>query len=66
MKKYLDTRIKDVLKEYPALAGVLEEFDINCYRCKGHCFLKDIFEEHNLSMEQEMDLKNKVLAIIPE
>jgi hypothetical protein len=50
MKRFLNTGIKQVLKEYPNLAPILAEYDINCYKCNGNCLFKDIFEEHNLSM----------------
>lgn len=65
MKKYLKSGIKEVLKEYPALAPILAEYNIDCYRCNGNCFFKDIFEWHNLSMQQEMDIKAKIDRIIP-
>ena len=65
MKKYLDMGIKQVLKEFPQLAPILAEYDINCYKCNGNCLFKDIFEEHNLSMKQEMEMKNKIANAIP-
>jgi hypothetical protein len=64
MKRYLNTGIKEVLKEYPDLAPILAEYDINCYTCNGNCLFKDIFEEHNLSMKEEMELKIKIAGII--
>lgn len=64
MKQYLNTGIKEVLKKYPGLAPILAEYDINCYKCDGNCLFKDIFEEHNLSMKQEMELKTKMAGII--
>lgn len=66
MKKYLNDGIKKVLKKYPQLAPHLAEYDINCYKCDGNCLLKDICEEHNLSMKDEMALKRKMNAIISE
>lgn len=66
MKKYLNVGIKEVLKEYPQLAPILAEYDINCYKCNGNCLTRDIFEEHNLSMKEEMELKSKMRAIIPD
>lgn len=66
MKRYLNIGIKQVLKKYPALAPILAEYDINCYKCNGNCLLKDIFEEHNLSMKEEMELKSQMLKIIPD
>lgn len=64
MKQYLNIGIKEVLKKYPALAPTLSEYDINCYKCDGNCLFKDIFEEHNLSMKQEMVLKTRMAEII--
>ena len=60
MKQKLNIGIKQVLKEYPSLAPILEEYDINCATCNGNCLLKDIFDEHNLSMKEEMKLKAKM------
>ena len=65
MKRFLNKGIKEVLKEYPQLAPILAEYDINCYKCDGNCLFKDIFEEHNLSMKEEMELKGKMSKIIP-
>lgn len=64
MKQYLHIGIKEVLKKYPKLAPILSEYDINCYTCNGNCLFKDIFEEHNLSMKQEMELKTKMAGVI--
>lgn len=64
MKQYLNMGIKEVLKKYPKLAPILAEYDINCYKCNGNCLFKDIFEEHNLSMKEEMELKIKMAKII--
>ncbi len=64
MKQYLKKGIKQVLKKYPQLAPVLADYDIDCYKCNGNCLMKDIFEEHNLSMMQEMELKTRMMEII--
>ena len=66
MKQYLYKGIKEVLKVYPELAPILGEYDINCYKCNGNCLFKNIFEEHNLSMKQEMEIKIKIAQIIPK
>ena len=66
MKLHLKTGIKDVLKKYPGLAPILADYDINCYKCDGNCLMKDIFEEHNLSMKEEMELKKKISREISE
>jgi hypothetical protein len=64
MKQYLDTEIKQVIKKYPSLGPILKEYDINCATCNGNCLFKDIFEEHNLSMKEEMELVAKISKII--
>lgn len=64
MKKYLNTGIKEVLKIYPQLTPILAEYEINCATCNGNCLLKDIFEEHNLSMKEEIELKGKMAKIV--
>ena len=64
MEKYLNIGIKEVLKKFPELAPILKEYDINCHSCDGNCLFKDIFEEHNLSMKQEMELISRISKII--
>jgi iron-sulfur cluster repair protein YtfE (RIC family) len=64
MKKYLNTGIKQVIEKFPELAPILKEYDINCATCNGNCLLKDIFEEHSLSMKQEMELKQRMSMVI--
>jgi hypothetical protein len=66
MKKYLNTGIKQVIDKFPALTPLLKEYDINCAVCNGNCLLKDIFEEHSLSMKQEMELKHRMSKVISE
>jgi len=60
MKKHFTRGIKQVLADFPQLAPILAEYDINCYKCNGNCLTKDIFEEHNLSMKEEMEIKTKM------
>ncbi len=57
-------RIKEVLSEKPELAEVLKEYDINCYSCSGNCVMKNVTEEHNLSMKEEMDFSEKVGKVL--
>jgi hypothetical protein len=64
MKHYLNTGIKEVIKEFPSLALILKEYDINCATCSGNCLTKNIFEEHNLSMKDEMELKRKMSRVL--
>jgi hypothetical protein len=65
MKKNLKTGIKEVIKKYPELSSILGEYDINCATCNGNCLMKDIFEEHNLSMKKEIELKREMMETIP-
>ena len=65
MKQYLNIGVKQVIEKFPVLASILKEYDINCATCNGNCLFKDIFEEHNLSMKEEMELKSKISHIIP-
>ena len=64
MKKYSNIGIKEVLKKFPSLAPILKDYDINCHQCDGNCLTKNIFEEHNLSMKEEMELISKMSKII--
>jgi iron-sulfur cluster repair protein YtfE (RIC family) len=65
MKRYLNKRIKEIVKEIPGLTSILKKYDISCATCtSGNCFLKDIFEEHNLSMKEEMELVSRISKII--
>ena len=64
MNQYLNTGIKEVIKEFPSLAPILKEYDINCAACNGNCLTKNIFEEHNLSMKDEMELKKKISQVL--
>lgn len=64
MDKYMNTGIKEVIKEFPQLGPLLKEYGINCAVCNGNCLLKNIFEEHNLSMKEEMELATKMQQVI--
>jgi iron-sulfur cluster repair protein YtfE (RIC family) len=66
MEKYINKPVKDVIKKYPTLAQILEVYDIHCYKCNGNCLLKDIFEEHNLSMKEEMQLVAEISHVLSQ
>ena len=45
MQEYLDKNIKDVIREFPQVAGVLSRYDIGCVTCGlCTCLFKDIVE----------------------
>ncbi|MGD2087191.1 MAG: hypothetical protein PVH61_13490 [Candidatus Aminicenantes bacterium] len=64
MEKYLNTGIKQVISKFPALTPILKKYDINCAECNGNCLLKNIFEEHNLSMKEEMELISRISEVM--
>ncbi|MCU0284947.1 MAG: hypothetical protein MUF15_00985 [Acidobacteria bacterium] len=64
MNKYLNKGIKEVIGIFPELGPILKEYDINCSTCNGNCLFKNIFEEHNLSMKEEMELIARIAKVI--
>lgn len=65
MTEILNQGIKDVLKSYPAVEAVLAGYNIGCTTCGlGTCLLKDIVEIHNLSVEQETLLMERIAGIV--
>jgi iron-sulfur cluster repair protein YtfE (RIC family) len=66
MENFRNRRIKDVLREKPELAEVLKKYDINCHSCTGNCITKDVTEEHNLSMKEEIDFDKNVSKVLLE
>ena len=54
MDKYLNTGVKDVIREFPAVGEILEEYGIGCVPCTaGSCLLKDVVEIHRLAPDAE-------------
>jgi hemerythrin-like domain-containing protein len=66
MEKYLNTGIKAVISEFPAVADILsDEYGIACVACSdGTCLLKDVVGIHNLTQRQEVELLLKIEKII--
>lgn len=65
MQEYLNTPIKEVIKRFPKTADILNEYNIGCVPCNvGSCLLKDIVEIHNLSIEHERELMEKLAKVI--
>ena len=65
MQEHLDRNVKEVVRDYPAVAGVLESHGIGCVTCGlGTCQLKDIIEIHALDAEAEAALMSGIAGII--
>ncbi|MBI3991517.1 MAG: hemerythrin domain-containing protein [Candidatus Omnitrophica bacterium] len=65
MEKYLNKGIKDVISEFPEVAGILNEYNIGCAPCNvGSCLLKDIVQIHNLSFDEERELMKRIAGVI--
>jgi hypothetical protein len=65
MEKFNRVGIKQLIKEHPQIGELLlNDYNINCMRCKGNCDLKNVAEEENLSLKDEIILLNKVTDII--
>ncbi len=65
MKEYLNKGIKEVVKQFPRIADILDEYQIGCGPCSvGTCLLKDIVNIHNLSPEDEQSLMAKIAEVI--
>jgi hemerythrin-like domain-containing protein len=63
--EYLNRNIKDILREFPPVADVLNEYDIGCVSCGlGTCLFKDIVEIHDLPPEDEVLLMTGIAGII--
>ena len=63
--KYLNSGIKDLLMKFPKIGALLDEYNIYCNECsRGTCLLKDALEIHNLNIEDEKILVNKITELI--
>ena len=67
MKKYAGTRIKELIKRYPGVEKVLEEFKLPCGSCgDNNCYTKDIVEIENFSLKNEMKFIKKMTEAISQ
>src|SRR3989304_1758726 len=65
MQEYLNRNIKEIITEFPPVAGVLERHKIGCVTCGlGTCLFKDIIEIHALDLEDEAALMAGIARII--
>lgn len=63
--EYLERYIKDLLRSFPAIEGILLEYGIGCATCAvGTCRLRDIIEIHNLSPGEEASLLARIGAVL--
>jgi hypothetical protein len=61
MKWFSNQKIKILVDEHPQAGEVLAEFGIRCAECTRHnCDVRQIAESEELTMEQEIDLMNKL------
>ena len=65
MDEYLNQGIKDVIKQFPKIGDILDEYDIGCVPCAvGTCLLKDIIDVHNISPDDERQLMARISGVI--
>lgn len=65
MDELFNTPIKKVIDEHPAVADVLNDYNIGCVPCQvGSCLLKDIVGIHNLAEDDERELLTRILTIV--
>ena len=68
MDKYLNTGVKDVIREFPTVGEILEAYGIGCVPCTaGSCLLKDVVEIHHLAPDAKAEMLARVAgAIYPD
>ena len=65
MEAYLNRSIKEVIKEFPPVEKILDEYGIGCGPCAvGLCLLKDIVSIHNLPADQEQEMMGRIAQVI--
>lgn len=65
MDGYLNKGVKEVIKEFPQVGTLLNDYGIGCVTCSvGTCLLKDIITVHGLSKAQEKIIMAKIYKII--
>jgi hemerythrin-like domain-containing protein len=65
MEAYLNRSIKEVIKDFPPVEKILDDYGIGCGPCAvGLCLLKDIVSIHNLPAEEEGEMMNRIAQVI--
>ncbi|BCS54471.1 hypothetical protein [Geobacter sp. SVR] len=56
-----DQAIQDVIRTYPEIGDILNNFEIGCVTCKvGICLLKDVVSIHGLSKDDEAKIEQQI------
>ena len=65
LEKHLPKPIKEVIAEFPAFAGILDQYEIACGTClAGDCLFKDIVSVHNLPPDSERELMERLAGVL--
>lgn len=65
MKNYLNSSIKEVIKEFPRIEKILADYGIECGSCSmGLCLLKDVLEIHKLPPAESLFLTQRLQQVI--
>jgi hemerythrin-like domain-containing protein len=57
--------IKEVINDFPEIAGILQEYGIECATCTvGICQLKDVLEIHSLPEDQARALMTRLESVL--
>lgn len=65
MEAQLNRSIKEVIKDFPPVEKILDEYGIGCGPCAvGLCLLKDIVSIHNLPADQEQEMMGRISQVI--
>ena len=65
MDEYLNQGIKDVIRQFPEVGDILNEYDIGCVPCTvGTCLLKDIIDVHSIAPDEERELMARISGAV--
>jgi hemerythrin-like domain-containing protein len=63
--QYLNTGIKEVIRQFPPVGDILQEYGIGCVPCTaGTCLLKDVVAIHHLAPQRETQMMTRIAAVI--
>ncbi len=65
MDNFLRMSIREIIKTHPETERILADYDIDCESCTArNCLLGDIADIHNLSVENERALMERITEVI--